>query len=217
MNTSIATTNSDHDMDVHLRDLMPMLGYTKHYDLRSRFETFFKKTYGTPAQEITDGKSVGCFKTDFFDAVTMQFVRTYAMSSENAMAFAMYVDPAKGILVLRALNTAKHEPAPIPYWTEKNLNVRLLAERYNRSISSVNITRKRDAKRIEAIGGSELHTEIRGGEVWFTEAYASCLGFTGEAAVQAKARAMVAYSDNPQLGTDKIQRLLITTTKESTK
>ena len=145
MSTTLAIPNStqDQELNVQLRDLMPMLGYAKHYDLRARFETFFKKTYGIPAQEITDGKSVGCFKTDFFDHVTMQIVRTYIMSSENAMAFAMYVDPAKGMQVLRALNSARPEPAPVPYFHAKTCNKRILAERYNRSISSITRTFER--------------------------------------------------------------------------
>ena len=211
MTHSIVKPNSAQDqaLNVQLRDLMPMLGYAKHYDLRSRFETFFKKTYGTPAQEITDGKSVGCFKTDFFDPITMQFVRTYAMTSENAMAFAMYVDPAKGMLVLRALNNAKPEPAPIPYFHAKTCNKRMLAERYNRSISSITTTFERNAKWLIEIGGMEEHVEERDGELWFTEAYASCIAFGGgKVAAQTKAKAMIASYDNQKIPSDSLQKLL---------
>lgn len=215
MNTQIATTNSNHsdtDLNVQLRDLVEPLAFAHHANAFSKFSTFVKKLNVSPNEIHL------LLKSDIYtDAKTWRVVDTFIMTRMCAMSFANFVDPMRGMRLMEQMMQISAEPTPIPYWTEKNLNVRLLAERYNRSISSVNITRKRDAKRIEAIGGSELHTEIRDGEVWFTEAYASCLGFTGEAAVQAKARAMVAYSDNPQLSADKIQRLLITTTKESNK
>lgn len=196
--------NQDQPLNVQLRDLMPMLGYTRHYDLRSRFETFIKKV-----EKSTDGNPVACFKTDFFDCNTQQFVTTYGMTTELAMAFAMYVDPAKGIQVLRALNNAQPEPAPIPYFHAKTCNKRMLAERYNRSISSVTTTFERNAKWLIEIGGMDEHVEERDGELWFTEAYASCIAFGGgKVAAQTKAKAMIASYDNQKIPSDNLQKLL---------
>ena len=211
MTASIVKPNSTQDQEwsVQLRDLMPRLGYTDHRNLRERFKTFLKKTYAVDAEKVTEWKSLGCFPSDYFDSVSMQFVRTYAMTSENAMAFAMYVDPAKGILVLRALSNAQPEPAPIPYFHAKTCNKRMLAERYNRSISSITTTFERNAKWLVEIGGMEEHMEERDGELWFTEAYASCIAFGGgKVAAQTKAKAMIASYDNQKLSSDTLQMLL---------
>ena len=84
MTTSIATLNSDQDMNVQLRDLVAPLGFAKHHNLRERFKTFVKKTYAVDVEDFTDWKLIGCFPSDYFDSVTLQFVRTYAMSTEKA-------------------------------------------------------------------------------------------------------------------------------------
>ena len=189
------------ELNTTLHNMMDVLGYESHQSLRSRFETF--------AAKLNNEKHSSLKSYTYISPKTYVLVDSYMMTHQTAMAFAMFVNPDKGYDFIVAMNNAKREPTPIPYFTEKSVNCRLLAERYNRSIDSVKRTFARNREWIKEIGGSEMHIEERGGELWFTEQYAACIAFGGgKKGVLVKAKAMVTYADNPMVTQDKLQPLL---------
>ena len=192
------------ELCIQLRDLVQPLGFVHHQHAIGRFKTFASKFTNSPKGNLLP------FKPDIYtDSVSWRITDTFVMTRSCAMSFACWVDPERGLDLMLAMNAAKQEPAPIPYFTEKSVNCRLLAERYNRSIDSVKRTFARNREWIKEIGGSELHIEERGGELWFTEQYAACLAFGGgKNAVLVKAKTMVTYADNPMAAQDKLQPLL---------
>ena len=194
----------DQELNVQLRDLVAPLGFAKHQQAYRKFETFAKLINNSPNQKYSP------FKPDIYtDATTWRIVDTYVMTRLCAAAFASFVDPIRGMEMMTQITNIQPEPAPIPYFTAKTCNKRMLAERYNRSISSITTTFERNAKWLVEIGGMEEHVEERDGELWFTEAYASCIAFGGgKVAAQTKAKAMVASYDNQKLSSDHLQKML---------
>ncbi|MFM7012958.1 MAG: hypothetical protein ACKO0Z_27115 [Betaproteobacteria bacterium] len=196
--------DSRDDYCIHLRDLVKPLGYAKHQPVYRKFQTFIKLLGNSPNHDDSP------YKPDIYTDTTSWVVTdTYVMTRQCAAAFAIWVDPSRGMSMVTALTNAAPEPAPIPYFTAKTCNKRMLAERYNRSISSITTTFERNAKWLVEIGGMEEHVEERDGELWFTEAYASCIAFGGgKVAAQTKAKAMIASFDNQKLSSDHLQKLL---------
>ena len=194
----------DQELNVQLRDLVAPLGFHHHQHAYGKFCTFVKLMDKSPKEFIYP------FKSDIYtDATTWRIVDTFVMTRLCAAAFASFVDPIRGMEMLTQIVNIQPEPAPIPYFTAKTCNKRMLAERFNRSISSITTTFERNAKWLVEIGGMEEHVEERDGELWFAEAYASCIAFGGgKVAAQTKAKAMIASYDNQKLSSDTLQKLL---------
>ena len=207
MTAPIVKPNStqDQDLNVPLSSLTESLGFTTHQNIKSRFETFKAKLLKNT--QINEKNYL--FKSYSYMSPQFVLVDSYMLSVSVAMAFAVYVDPSRGMAVITALSTAQPEPAPIPYFHAKTCNKRMLAERFNRSISSITTTFERNAKWLIEIGGMEEHIEERDGDLWFTEAYASCIAFGGgKVAAQTKAKMMVASYDNQKIPSNALQKLL---------
>ena len=182
----------DQALNVPLNSLMDGLGFSTHQNIKSRFETFKSKLL----KNTQVNEKNYWFKSYSYVSSQFTLVDSYMLSHEAAIAFACYVDPLRGMHMVTALSNIQPEPAPIPYFHAKTCNKRILAERYNRSISSITRTFERNAEWLEEIGGMDAHIEDRDGELWFTEAYASCIAFGGgKVAAQTKAKAMLAMQD----------------------
>lgn len=181
--------------------IVDTLGFTHHGNLKSRFETFVEK--------LSVEKKRFLQSYTYVNPKTFVVADSYMMDTNTAMAFAMWINPDKGCDFIQAVVNAQPEPVPVPYFHAKTCNKRMLAERYNRSISSVTTTFERNAKWLVEIGGMAEHVEERDGELWFTEAYASCIAFGGgKVAAQTKAKAMIASYDNQKIPSDHLQKLL---------
>ena len=115
--------DTDNTLCVQLPSRCRALGYEgRHANLRSRFETFLNRA---KIDGFTENQLI--YKsTTYLDDYAFKVVDTYIMDMTTAMAFAVYVSPARGASFIQAVVNAQPEPAPIPYFHAKTCNKRML-------------------------------------------------------------------------------------------
>ena len=108
--------------NVQLPSMCRALGYEgRHHNLRARFETFLNRA----KNDGLTGNQLSYKSTTYLDEYSFKVVDTYAMDMQTAMAFAVYVSPARGADFVQAVVNAQPEPAPIPYFHAKTCNKRI--------------------------------------------------------------------------------------------